>query len=69
MDTVVVIKPPQEDTSNRARSLARLVDRQPPGVYYLIISVPTNKSDALKYDLIQPVTIRSGSLPKDYSPE
>jgi len=68
MDTVVVIKP-QEDTSQRARSLARLVDRQPPGLYYLIISVPTNKNDALKYDLIQPVTIRSGSLPKEYLPE
>jgi hypothetical protein len=68
MDTVVVIKP-QEDTSQRARSLARLVDRQPPGVYYLIISVPTNKNDALKYDLIQPVTIRSGTLPKEYLPE
>jgi hypothetical protein len=38
-------------------------------VYYLIISVPTNKNDALKYDLIQPVTIRSGTLPKEYLPE
>ena len=68
MDTVVVIKP-QEDTSNRARSLARVIDRLPPGVYNLEISKPTEKNAPWQYSLIQPVTIRNGLLPKEYLPE
>lgn len=53
------------DTSQRARSLARLIDRLEPGVYNLEIVKPSCKTDNWSFALVQPVTIRKGTLPKE----
>lgn len=60
---------PQSDTSLRARSLARMIDRLEPGTYELQIVKPSEKHLAWSFELIQPVIIRKGSLPKEYLPE
>lgn len=55
----------QSDTSQRARSLARLIDRLDPGTYNLEIIKPSCKTDNWQFALVQPVTIRKGTLPKE----
>jgi hypothetical protein len=55
----------QSDTSQRARSLARLIDRLEPGTYNLEITKPSCKTDNWQFALVQPVTIRKGTLPKE----
>jgi hypothetical protein len=64
MDTIAVVVK-QDDTSTRARSLARVIDRLPAGVYNLEISKSPDKNAPWQFELIQPVTIRSGTLPKE----
>jgi hypothetical protein len=55
----------QSDTSRRARSLARLIDRLEPGTYSLEIVKPSCKTNPWSFELITPVTIRKGMLPKE----
>lgn len=59
----------QPDSSQRARSLARIIDRLEPGVYTLTVTKPAEKTRPWYFELAQPVTIRKGALPKESTGE
>jgi hypothetical protein len=56
---------PDSDTSQRARSLARIMDRLEPGTYTLEITKPHDRNGIWLFELTQPVIIRRGELPKE----
>ena len=58
-----------QDISQRARSIARMLDRLESGSYCLEIIKPPEKGRPWSYNLTQPVTIRKGTLPKEDTPQ
>ena len=56
---------PDSDTSRRALSLARILDRLDPGTYIIELVKPEEKLAPWSFELAKPVIIRRGELQKE----
>lgn len=56
------VKAVQQDTSNKARSMAREVDRLPPGVYFIRLHKPALRGQSWELTIDKAETVRTMEL-------
>ena len=57
MDDLKVSPPTQSDVSRRALSIARMIDRLPPGSYSISLKLPEHNTERWVVEVVQPVTV------------